>query len=122
MPKVHICFSSLSSSKLGLKSFSTTSLTEELENEDKIKELENLLEAQKYRIEKQNQRIIELEGIKENDNKIISMAKTEPKIEEVEEQRWLAEDSKHEDETIEKEDSLDGCILEEEENTDENQK
>ena len=97
-------------------------LTEELEKEDKIKELENLLEAQKYRIEKQNQRIIELEGIKENDNKIISMAKTEPKIEEVEEQRWLAEDSKHEDETIKKEDSLDGCILEEEENTDENQK
>ena len=105
-----------------MKSFSTTSLIEELENEDKIKELENLLEAQKYRIEKQNQRIKELEGIKENDNKIISMAKTEPKKEEVEEQKWQAEDSTHEEETIEKEDSLDGCILEEEENTDENQK
>ena len=122
MPKVHICFSSLSSSKLGLKSFSTTSLTEELENEDKIKELENLLEAQKYRIDKQNQRIIELEGIKQNEIQIISICNTGPIIEEDEEQKWPAEDSKDEDETIEKEDSLDGCILEEEENTDENQK
>ena len=81
-------------------------MIEELENEDKIKELENLLEAQKYRIEKQNQRIKELEGIKENDNKIISMAKTEPKKEEVEEQKWQAEDSKHGDETNAKDDSL----------------
>ena len=97
-------------------------MTEELENEYKIKELENLLEAQKYRIDKQNQRIIELEGIKENENQIISLANTGPLIEEDEEQKWLAEDSKDEDETIEKEDSLDGCILEEEENTDENQK
>ena len=46
-----------------MKNLSTTSLTEELDNEDKIKELENLLEGKKYRIEKQNQRIIELEGI-----------------------------------------------------------
>ena len=122
MPKVHIFFSSLSSSKLGLKSFSTTSLTEELENEDKIKELENLLEAQQHRIEKQNQRIIELEGIKENENQIISLANTGPLIEEDEEQKWPAEDSKHDNETIAKKNSFDGCILEEEENTDEKQK
>ena len=96
-------------------------MTEELEKEDKIKELENLLEAQKYRIEKQNQRIIELEGIKENENQIISMDNTEQIIEEDEEQKWRAEDFKHGDETNAKDDSLDGCILEEEENTDENQ-
>jgi hypothetical protein len=105
-----------------LKSFSTTSLTEELENEDKIKELENLLEAQKYRIEKQNQRIIELEGVKENENQISSMDNTGLIIEEDDEQKWSVEDSKNDDETIAKEKSLDGCILEEEENTDENQK
>ena len=81
-----------------------------------------MLEAQKYRIDKHNQRIIELEGITENVNQIIPLANTGPLIEEDEEQKWPAEDSKDEDETIEKEDSLDGCILEEEENTDENQK
>ena len=44
-----------------MKSFSTSSLTTELEREDKLKELQNLLEKQKLMIEKQNQRIIELE-------------------------------------------------------------
>ena len=58
-------FSSLSS-KLGIKSFSTTSLTKELEKEDKIKELENLMEVQKAVIVKQNQRITELEEVNEN--------------------------------------------------------
>lgn len=44
-----------------MKSFSTTSLVEDIQNEDRIKELENLLEKQKTIIEKQFQRIMELE-------------------------------------------------------------
>ena len=96
-------------------------MTEDLEKEDKIKELENLLEAQKYKIERQNQRIIELEEIKENENQIISMDNTEQIIEDDEEQKGSAEDFKHADETNAIDNSLAGCILEEEENTDENQ-
>ena len=63
--KLFPCFSSFPS-KLGIKSFSTTSLTKELEKEDKIKELENLMEVQKAVIVKQNQRITELEEVNEN--------------------------------------------------------
>jgi hypothetical protein len=43
---------------------------------------------------------------------------TEPIIEEDEDQKWRAEDFKHVDAN---DDSLDGCILEEEGNADENQ-
>ena len=41
-------------------------MTKELEKEDKIKELENLMEVQKAVIVKQNQRITELEEVNEN--------------------------------------------------------
>ena len=44
-----------------MKSFSTTSLVEEVEKEDKIKELEDMVETQKNIIEKQFQKIMALE-------------------------------------------------------------
>ena len=49
-----------------MKSFSTTSLVEEIEKEDRIKELENKLETQKSIIDKQFQRIMELEKTAED--------------------------------------------------------
>ena len=49
-----------------MKSFSTTSLVEEIEKEDRIKELENMLETQKSIIDKQFQRIMELEKTAED--------------------------------------------------------
>ena len=44
-----------------MKSFSTTSLVEEIEKEDRIRELENMVETQKSIIEKQFQKIMVLE-------------------------------------------------------------
>ena len=44
-----------------MKSFSTTSLVEEVEKEDKIKELEDMVETQKSIIERQFQKIMALE-------------------------------------------------------------
>ena len=72
---VYCVFSSFSS-KLRMKSFSTTSLVGELEKEDRIKELENMLDAQKLRIENQNQRILELEENEKAGTKAIPMTST----------------------------------------------
>ena len=46
---------------MGMKSFSTTSLAAEIEKEDKIRELENMLDDQRMIIDNQNRRIEELE-------------------------------------------------------------
>ena len=86
-----VSFSSLSSD-LGMKSFSATSLTGDLEKEDKIKELENLLETQKCIIEKQNKRISELEVTEKSQIKIdVILEQTENDI-------FCTEDSKPDDE------------------------
>ena len=46
---------------MGMKSFSTTSLVAEIEKEDKIRELENMLDDQRIIIDNQNRKISELE-------------------------------------------------------------
>ena len=95
-----------------MKSFSTTSLVGELEKEDRIKELENMLDAQKWRIENQNQRIIELEENEKVGIKIIPMISTDPIYEENEMMNCSTDD----DDTIYLKDvSFDNCISEEEE-------
>ena len=100
-----------------MKSFSTTSLVGELEKEDRIKELENMLDAQKWRIENQNQRIIELEENEKVGIKIIPMISTDP----IYEENKRTNCSTEEDDNINLEDiHLDNCISEEEEIMDEN--
>ena len=47
---------------MGMKSFSTMSITAEMEREDKIRELETVVDDQRSIIEHQNQRIHELEA------------------------------------------------------------
>ena len=49
------------SSRLGMKSFSTMSITGEIEKEDKIRELEIVVDDQRAVIQNQNLRIQELE-------------------------------------------------------------
>ena len=54
---------------MGMKSFSTTSLAEirEIEKEDKIRELENMLDDQRIIIDNQNRKISELEMARETE-------------------------------------------------------
>ena len=56
---------------MGMKSFSTTSLAEighrEVEKEDKIRELENMLDDQRIIIDNQNRKISELEMARETE-------------------------------------------------------
>ena len=56
---------------MGMKSFSTTSLAEighrEVEKEDKIRELENMLDDQRIIIDNQNRKISELEMARERE-------------------------------------------------------
>ena len=52
---------------MGLKSFSTTSLVAEIEKEDKIRELENMLDDQRIIIDNQNRKISELEQVRETE-------------------------------------------------------
>ena len=78
-------------------------------------------------IEKQNKRIIELEEtnveIKENEIKIIPRLNIEPLYEETIKDKCMTEeyknndDSKFDDETSAQDDSIEGCIREEGENT-----
>ena len=51
------------SSRMGMKSFSTMSITAEIEKEDKIRELEIVVDDQRTVIENQNLRIQELEVV-----------------------------------------------------------
>ena len=94
-----------------MKSFSTTSLVGEFEKEDRIKDLESMLDAQKWRIENQNQRILELEENEKVEIKIIPMISTDPILEENKRMNC----STKEDDNI----NLDNCIREEEETMDE---
>ena len=48
---------------MGMKSFSTMSITAEMEKEDKIRELESVVDDQRSIIEHQNQRIHQLETV-----------------------------------------------------------
>ena len=48
-----------------MKSFSTTSLVAEIEKEDKIRELENMLDDQRIIIDNQNRKISQLEKARE---------------------------------------------------------
>ena len=50
-----------------MKSFSTTSLVAEIEKEDKIRELENMLDDQRIIIDNQNRKISELEMARETE-------------------------------------------------------
>ena len=50
-----------------MKSFSTTSLVAEIEKEDKIRELENMLDDQRIIIDNQNRKISELEKARETE-------------------------------------------------------
>ena len=52
---------------MGIKSFSTTSLVQEIEKEDKIRELENMLDDQRIIIKNQNRKISELEMARETE-------------------------------------------------------
>ena len=94
-----------------MKSFSTTSLIGELEKEDKMKELESLLETQKCIMEKQNQRIQELEEIKTNQTKISHEINVKPIYEEKGEM-YSPEDSKKDDEIVEQDGDVNGCTPE----------
>ena len=50
-----------------MKSFSTTSLVAEIEKEDKIRELENMLDDQRIIIDNQNRKISQLEKARETE-------------------------------------------------------
>ena len=52
---------------MGMKSFSTTSLVAEIEKEDKIRELENMLDDQRIIIDHQNRKISQLEKARETE-------------------------------------------------------
>ena len=65
-----------------MNSFSTTSLAGVFEKEDRIKELENMLDAQKLGIENQSHRILELKENKKAGTKTIPMTSTQPIYEE----------------------------------------
>ena len=61
---------------MGMKSYSTTSLASDLEKEDRIRELEILLDDQRMQIEKQNQRIRDLERVQQQTEKHTEHGKT----------------------------------------------
>ena len=93
-----------------MKSFSTTSLVEEIEKEDRIKELENMLVTQKSIIDKQFQRIMELEktsgGLRESKDLV-------SEINSIDEEKECLSDNSKDGEAFEEESFPDASTVEE---------
>ena len=73
-----------------------------MEKEDKIKELENLLETQKCIIATQNQRILKLEETEKNMIEVFDKTDIDPISEKRENYECISEYSKNYEETTEK--------------------